>query len=73
MRWKFVVGDLRQVGDEAIRLTFVANSPYASAFLVSCGMVARDLVVGDDPVVPIGDVQASIGAEGDGDRTEHGI
>ena len=51
----------------------VADAPDAAVFLVASGVVAGDFVVGDDAVVPVGDVETAVGAEGDGDGAEHGV
>ena len=52
---------------------FRLHPPDASACLVTIGMRSGHLVVGDDLVVPIDDVDAAVGAVGEGDGAEEGI
>ena len=49
------------------------QTPNASARLITIRMRTRHLIVGDDLVVPINDVNAAVGAVGEGDGAEEGI
>jgi hypothetical protein len=49
------------------------HTPDASARLITIWMRSWHFVVGDDLVVPIDDVDAAVGAVGEGDGAEEGI
>ena len=56
-------------GDVALRL----DAPDATRLLITVGVVAGDLVVADDLIVPIDDVEAAIGAHRHRDRAEERV
>ena len=47
------------------------HAPDPAAFLVPVGMVPRDLIVGNDLVIPIDEVEAAVRPQPQGHRTEH--
>ena len=59
-----------EVGWGGVLLAVMADAPDTSALFVAVGMTTRDLVVGNDFVIPIDDIEAAVGAEVGRDRAE---
>ena len=55
--------------DEALRL----DAPDTTRLLVAVRVIAGDLVMADDLVIPVDDVEAAVGPHGHGDRTEERV
>ena len=55
--------DFVEIGYLAGNLALVAYAPDAAVSLVALWVGAREFVVGDDLVVPIGDIEAAVRSE----------
>ena len=64
------VRSLENIGDRSGLLADVADSPDATVGLVAGGIGARDFVVRDNFIIPVGNVETAIGAELHIDGTE---
>ena len=73
VRGQFFRRHFRHVQHARRRLAAVPHAPDAPALFVAARMIARDFVVRDDAVVPVGDVEAAVRAEGDRHRPEHRV
>ena len=57
------IRSLENIGDRVGFLADVTDSPDATVGLVAGGIGARDFVVRDDFIIPVGNVEAAIGTE----------